>query len=175
MKKIEISKKLEKAIQEKGVKDPHVMEALIYTVEKQFENTPNEKILKLVWPSSKEWLGALVGAALSGAISPEDLGVGTAAGVYGAKLVNLSWDKMRNFFDAEDAPVKPRWKDQNQPTAAELEQLGEMIQTVTSSANEIWRSHLTEQEQRMEAAAYRIAMRDLRRGGTLSHLAMHLV
>lgn len=82
---------------------------------------------------------------------------------------------MRDFFETENTPVEPIWKNQKQPTEAQLEQLGEVIQTVATSADQLWRPHLTEQERRIDAAIYRAAMRDLRRGGPLSDYARQII
>lgn len=173
-KKKNIAKQTVSKLRELGVKD----QAVLNNIEAYLENTLDEpemySAVDRVWPSPQTWLAGILGATLSGALTPEELVEGTTAGVVASHIVEVAWTKIQNVFSEEELPANPPLKKDSNSNVADIKHIDTIIQDITKESIH-WRSQLSESERRMDETALRIAQRNLGRPGPLGDLARHLI
>ena len=122
-----------------------------------------KEVLKRMFPSPDEFLAALLGAALSGALTLADLATGTIAGVIGSRVVDITLTRIREWHGSTRMHDAPRWRDDYCVSDEDLAEVSRIVKHVVSTVNEI-----PEAERRV----YQLAAKNVYKQGISGRLAI---
>lgn len=160
------------------------VEMLIDEIDQGIASSRRAEAFECILPSRREWLAALVGAALSGSITPEALAQGTIAGIAGSRIVDIAWREMREWMnrdnvftslDLEINPEVPEWRNDYNLSDTDLREISGVVKDIVKDAHDLWREEMNRTEQRMHDAVYRRAARDVFKSGAAGDLSRRLI